>query len=576
MKNFKKSLFLFVIAIVLFSCKGTPKSSSSNKNAINADGLLFVEVESGQPITLDLTKGPTDKYDIYCMYTNISPDPSINVTSGLPEVYQKADSNKLSKAEFVEKGQLISRDGSDSKEGDKLTFWRTNDENGDTYKQIEAILMHKRKISTKNGDRTLEIWQENGMQSDKIPSTDEYIQIADCFLKEGNDNDIYDLLTNYCGSDDGFRTALYNPDYIEHDGVITLLYCDVGGQGPITITSSSEDDEDDEGNLYEVGFYDDKNNVKGAEYSNKRSMIFINAYAAGGDDFLGIGILTLAHEFQHLLHAQYFNINEDGLDADKKGAIQEKIDETKTEWSPDNISNSIDECFSSMVEEYICKSIIDSTGKQARDPFYVTYNNNKINMTGYITEVKGNARTYSMGSSYLRDYAKVGLDKWDVYQDDYGYGIVAAFGHYLLCNYGMEIIKAYRENSQKKGKLDGIVAAINDMNKNDDMTRTKLIKNFCIATLLSRQANIAKPYAFNNKGWIDVSGQKIPSVNLWLYRNTSESAYGFNDFFNGTLCYGTSQYALVKAGVDKGIFECNPVDINNPNVAMTIIAVPVV
>jgi len=139
-------------------------------------------------------------------------------------------------------------------------------------------------------DRRLIVWvAQDEYNSGKI--TDSMLNnLANEFLQDGNDNDIYDWDTNIHGKEWGADAQDINSKLIGFDKTIHLALFDFA------------DKYNDDNYNGTAGFYWKKDNFKTSEVpaSNEKIMVYINSYAYRKSD--QEVYTTLAHEFTHLIN----------------------------------------------------------------------------------------------------------------------------------------------------------------------------------------------------------------------------------------------------------------------------------
>ncbi len=200
--------------------------------------------------------------------------------------------------------------------GDTDVFWQyvggfPNVAGGDLWTtgatEIDATL---RRVAS-DGTTTLRIWVHDEWWSDSSPATSNVTQtkvdvLADAFLRQGAQDDIYDWVT-----------AIYGAPYGPHDYTNLIANAEVDGTVDILLLDVLQDKETSGGI---AGFFwakdlvlasSDDPGISTISTSNERLMFYIDAplYAqlsdgswASSDRWPQIIISTLAHEFQHMIH----------------------------------------------------------------------------------------------------------------------------------------------------------------------------------------------------------------------------------------------------------------------------------
>lgn len=425
------------------------------------------------------------------------------------------------------------------------TFWVENS-------QITASLkgMNENVTVADGTTRSVLVWADTTLKtSSSVPSDEEYQKIADAFLKEGFNNDIYDVVTGTFGSDIG----LYNGrggdpslQYLTTSDVdtINILYIDIDGAG-----------EPAPGKTYTAGYYSSADYIIDGKVkdqygniirSNERPMFYMHAYTAGGDYFAS-SLTTIAHEFQHLVHDQYYNANLDACYTNRA------------------INNSfITETFSTASEILTAKFLRDLTSQSVAGPFYVGYNGND---KGYLDPAYTKATINGRGPYALsvfnsnageKNVAMNSNNTWN--KSLYDYGKDAALAHYLVVNYGRKFFKKYTSSTYYNKGIDTIntvLDVIKELKGDNTYLMDQFLKDYGAAMLLSRVngngGGISAPYGYNKKGWYDIGGLSVGSVNLWQYRvYGTKDSYGFKTYDGLALYPYSVQFAKISDSVRGG------------------------
>ena len=583
-----------------FVSKITASAAEAMENSGRDARAFFIRPKSGDNFSISVA----DKSDIWYIFTNCSGKSILRPDFSIDNSYQYSNlkdmfTTKSIKSEIIEdekiasvhpelpsisieglyireidndndygittKGEVYTSkaDFLDDYTGKQLVF--NEYESGD----LTATCVLTRIVDTIYGKRKLVIYEENGMkESPNRPTASDYNLIADAFLKDGLDNDIYDKVTGLFGNDWGYNNSTFlannsqksyyrqNIKYylIPEDDTITLLYCDIANQG-------------DPENSYVGGYYFSANNFKKFAYrdSNERNMITLHAFTSAGE-YLGEGLTTLSHEFQHLIHDQYFNSNLSSYGFER----------------PKESSSAITECFSSIAESYTAQFIYSITGKETRGPFYVGYRGND---TGFLTRnSNANALIGGRAPYYLDACDKYDVEAWSARYDNNDledYGLVASLGAYILTNYGPNAILGY--NYSSKADLDGIAEAISNAYLSSNMTKEKLIANWGTTVLLSKLGPLASPYASNKFGYYEINGMKVPSINYYNYtpypnvvENYYNNVFGIQslDASKTELLNNTNSFFMVKKGLGAGMTYSSICPELDDGVILTVVAVP--
>lgn len=597
MKIFKRLCYLIFISSLIVSCPeasttgggqswdGGTTGTASDDKSVSALGTYFVRPSSGGEISIT----PKVDSDIWYIISNTSGSsqsrPSWNVGGVdanilIPQAKFSFLDNALGNKNPIKVDSdlhsqvidfdLISNDSNvfeyvntratDDKVGSKVQFY-------DSSRPLTATCKLIRTVDTKLGKRTLVIYEEDGMTSkmNTIPTSSEYKVIADAFLKKGLDNDIFDKLTATFGCDWGKYHSEYGRSFIEKDDKITLLYCDIKRQG-------------DPSGSYIGGYYSNWNFLKNSimvSGSNERMMVTLHAHVSGGK-YLGEGLTTLSHEFQHLIHSQYLDIN---LSRNRLTSFEEA-------------NSATTEMFSSIAESLTAQFISKSCKLEVPGPFCVGAN---VNLEGYVKiasekdlseEIVNGCTTNGRAPYFLYAMDSVDVTTWPENVSSEiilrNYGLVASLGAYLLINYGTGIFSEYINGT--KADLAGIVDAINKVHEGSNMTEEKLIADWGTAVMLSKVPNLKTPHAFNREGWYLINGLKVPSINFYNYlniKNGRSSATAFDLQYYGpmsstksTLENMTINPYKVKSGVSAGTKFTATAPTLPEGLVLTVVAVP--
>lgn len=447
------------------------------------------------------------------------------------------------------------------------TFWVENS-------QITARLkgMNENVTVADGTTRSILVWADTTLKtSSSVPSDEEYQKIADAFLKKGFNNDIYDVVIDTFGSDIGFYNGRGGDPRVQNFttsdvDTINILYIDIDGAG-----------EPAPGKTYTAGYY------SSADYfidgsvtdqngktirSNERPMFYMHAYTAGGDYFAS-SLTTIAHEFQHLVHDQYYNANLDACYTNRA------------------INNSfITETFSTASEILTAKFLRDLTSQSVEGPFYVGY---KGNDKGYLDKEdtdytratingRGPLALSVFNSNAGQSVAMNSNSTWNY--SLYDYGKDAALAHYLVVNYGREFFKKYTSSKYYKEGIDTIntvLDIIRELKGDSTYSMEQFLKDYGAAMLLSRvngeDGDISAPYEYNKKGWYNIGGLSVGSVNLWQYKDKVNHIYGFKTYDGPALYPYSVQFAKLSDSVSGGENSL-PSTFNPGSVKYQVVIVP--
>lgn len=164
-----------------------------------------------------------------------------------------------------------------------------------TINSIDATC--KRVVTDSSNLTTLNIWVQDAEWANGTITQTMVDALADAFLSDGPDNDVYDWVSNVY--DDQWGPVPPEFSYLIPDtDDITILLWDIGSDGPGGV----------------VGYFwakDSYQRIAGnVPYSNERVMFYLDSQSFGAgsgtwsiDDYWPSEmVLTLAHEFQHMIH----------------------------------------------------------------------------------------------------------------------------------------------------------------------------------------------------------------------------------------------------------------------------------
>lgn len=334
-------------------------------------------------------------------------------------------------------------------------------------------------ISTKFGDKTLNIWVEDdsfdsgsGCEKSKCVTQDMVNELAETFLKDGAANDIYDWVTNIYGEEWGNDTNGYS-GFIPANDEITILLTDIDGNDSPT------------GGV--IGFYWSKDNFENTSDengSNGRVMFYADsvmfANTDNGDFWQKEMYSTLAHEFQHMIHFYQKTI-----------LLTEAITDT---WINEMLSETTEDLIATKIQHIGPRGIDYTDGSDGAigntDGRYPLFNaNNTLSLTA------------PFGS--LADYSKVN-----------------AFGTYLIRNYGgAKLLHDIMYNTYTNEQA--VVDAVNKSIEGSGKTFDNLLSEWGTAILLS---DIESPENLPtyNTGWFTDSiyggsTYEMGSINFFHY-----------------------------------------------------------
>jgi len=299
------------------------------------------------------------------------------------------------------------------------------DENG--YSSTVATARKVVSVATVYGVKKLSVWVSDDSFGVGCPKARCVTQtmvdaLANSFLKEGSDNDVYDWVSNVFGAEWGSNN---HSNMISPNNEMTILLTDI--------------DNDNSTNGGVLGYFYPKDNFKKEVMSgsNERIMLYADGvlFANGNgswsmhDFWPKEMISTLAHEFQHMIHFY------------QKTTLR-TADTTDT-WINEMLSESTEDLIASKIQH---------TGSRGID-YRIGTAGNKGNILG----------RYPLFNAHNN----ISLTRW--YGGVENYSVVNAFGAFLLRNYGgakvlhdivynnfsdeKAIVKAVQQTPQGKGKV---------------------------------------------------------------------------------------------------------------------------
>ncbi len=338
-------------------------------------------------------------------------------------------------------------------------------------------------VETEWGYRNLEIWVADnvwvsGGERANLVTQEMVDAIASAFLTSGFENDIYDYITGIFGPAWGPRDTTDN--LISEDvNTISVLLMDI------------EEDNSTNGGI--VGLYYSRDNFIAASRaaSNERLMFYLDAvmYAeADGaawdlhDYWPAVGISTLTHEFQHMIHFY------------QKSALRQTSSET---WLNEMVSMVAEDLVALPVGVDGPRGVAhddgtagDAANTSGRLPLFNYYNNDSL--TTWSTE---------SSDKTLRSYA-----------------VAYAYGAWLARNFGgAALMRAIVQSPY--GGTDAVSESLATLGYGYKFIDT--LRMWGTAVLLSDVATPSPPVRYNADGWIeaDVSEHEysLGSINLYNY-----------------------------------------------------------
>jgi len=320
------------------------------------------------------------------------PQKVLNFRENVSKILNKkgyTNNNKL-----VKQKKLLS-----TTEGDEFNFctdMNMNDYSCSKYTEATAKKVLK-DIPTKFGSKNLVVWVDNDELNNGTITESMVDKLANIFLQNGDDNDIYDWDTNVFGKAWGDDASTISSNLIDDDNTINIFIYNMNSSNM-------------------AGYFWSKDNFRKASLaaSNEKIMFYINSKLYEKDE--KETFTTLVHEFQHMIHFYQRNV---------------KLDLDDTHW--------FDEMMSETTEDLVATKI------KYHGPRNVEYWNGTAGSSGNNRGRFPNFNKYN----YLS------LTNWDNTLADYSK--VSSFGTFLLRNYGGAKVlhdMMYSKNSNELAVLD--------------------------------------------------------------------------------------------------------------------------
>jgi len=338
-------------------------------------------------------------------------------------------------------------------------------------------------IQTSFGTKGLTIWVEdaaygNGCLKTKCINDEMINTLADKFLKDGPDNDIYDWVTTVFGEEWG---ASGSSSLIESSNHISILLTDI-----------SQDNKENGG---VIGYFHSKDNFIAAEYSgsNERIMFYIDSvmYANGTDtwdenDFWPQQVFsTLAHEFQHMIYFYQKN-------------VKQNLQGTDT-WINEMLSESTEDLVAVKMNVDGPRNVVASRGD-----------------AGESNNINGRYPLFNKNNT-------LSPISWDNTLENYS--TVSSFGAYLLRNYGGANVLHNIVNNNLINE-EALMYAVHKHANGKSKTFDDLIHEWGVSVLLSKRDDISHEsrYLYNTGDFISSEHNGIyynlGSINFFNYNPT--------------------------------------------------------
>jgi hypothetical protein len=212
-------------------------------------------------------------------------------------------------------------------------------------------------------------------------------ELTSTFLQDGEDNDIYDWVTNIYGEEwSQEANNQYPNDLIPKTDEINILLTDIGNDNSAT------------GGV--MGYFYAQDNFYNSTYPNSNEMIMFYvdsvmfANTDDGDFWQKEMYSTLAHEFQHMIHFYQKNILRDIED-------DTWINEMLSETTEDLIATKIEHIGPRGVDPYD-GSVGSPNNTEGRYPLFNEYND--ISLTSWYNWLENYSNVNAFGAFLTRNY----------------------------------------------------------------------------------------------------------------------------------------------------------------------------
>jgi len=392
--------------------------------------------------------------NLYLIFTKNETNSSISIQDSINKSNKKNRvlKNLNQKESIAEFNRVIPKEEDSIKRDLKITEYHNDKVDDEKYfyldkygnsKTLAVLKKVIKDVETDFGKKNLEIWvsKDSYINCEKKYCVDDedINSLAETFLKDGNDNDIYDWVTNIFGEEWGEFAQKYN-SLVNDNSTITILLTDINSDNRAKNT------------IY--GFFWAKDNFLKNKYagSNERLMIYLDSVVFAnrslGDFYKKEIYSTLAHEFQHMIHFYQRNI---------KHKVSSEV------WLNEMLSEATEDLIATKIKHYGPRGV----------PYFMGSAGDKNNSLG----------RYSIYNLYNYD----SLTNWDNSMKDYAH--VSAFAAYILRNYNaLKIFNYIVTTSHYSGKkaLEEAIKVI----ENKDLSMKELLNKFAVAVILSDKIDL--------------------------------------------------------------------------------------
>ncbi|MFK5975061.1 MAG: hypothetical protein QM493_01015 [Sulfurovum sp.] len=338
-------------------------------------------------------------------------------------------------------------------------------------------------ITTSTGVRGLNIWVsddafDSGSGCSKTNCVTQYMVdiLADTFLKDGLENDIYDWVTNIYGSEWDINASNKNHKLIGADNMITILLTDI--------------DKDNSAIGGVIGYAWAKDNYLQSEVfgSNERIIFYVDSvmFANNLNNTWSIDgfwaketVSTLAHELQHVISFYQKEIMQD-VSVDN--------------WLAEMLSEAVEDLVATKVRYTGARGVVYTDGS-----------------AGEPDNIRGRYPLFNANS-------RLSLTKWSYNLADYSK--VSAFGTFLIRNYGgAKLLKDIMNSSF--GDYRAVEEAVRKTPQGANKTFANLLNEWGVAIILSDSTNLIDLPTYNTGDFTYTTYNNITynmgSINFFNY-----------------------------------------------------------
>ncbi len=467
---------------MLIGCGGTQSNSSTTQTAVAGVSIEAMDASSDNYKVLKLdgdkklqVKLGNEEKDLYILVSNPSDttlsatvnhnqkivnglkaiekethtNDALNLTTYVPRDIQNFNNRPLDLESDKEKDSTVKKTYktvSDTENVTQKEFYMELDSTGEKVDATARKVITN--IQTPFGEKSLTIWVEDAAYGDgcskvKCVNDDMVNALANKFLKDGSDNDIYDWVTTVFGEEWGIPSS---SSLIDESNHISILLTDISQDN---IASGGI-----------IGYFHSKDNFTTNQYSgsNERIMFYIDSvmYANGTDswdenDFWPQQVFsTLAHEFQHMIYFYQKNV--------KQG-----LQETQT-WINEMLSESTEDLVAVKMGVDGPRNVVSTRGDA------------------------GDTNNYNGRYPLFNINNRLSPKSWD--NTLANYSTVSSFGAYLMRNYGgAELLHNIVNNNLLNE--EALMYAVHKDANGKSKTFDDLIHEWGVAVLLSKRDDIS-------------------------------------------------------------------------------------